>query len=421
MVKTLKNKKKFGMPLTVIAAVIVILAFFSGCLSPPNNVQARAVDTYATEESVSNLSDYMNDFCFDLYQRLYVNNNENLFISPYSIFVALAMTYEGAHNDTAEEMETVLQFPQNNETMLCSFGRIYNLLNQHKECTLSTANALWTQDGYPFLLHYLNFIENYYMGKATDVDFSNAEMAAQQINQWVEKHTNGKIKDLLSGSDIHPLTKLILTNAIYFKGNWLYQFNREHTAELDFEISPDNTVKVLMMSLSDAELNYAENDYVQILELPYKGEELSMIIVLPRENNITAVEKMINREVLNSWLDSFSQTNVDVSLPKFTMETEYRLREYLIDMGMQIPFTMDADFSGMTGNQDLFIEKVIHKAFVEVNEEGTEAAGATSVHMVLKSIPQGVVFNADHPFLFLIQQKETGVILFMGKMYDPTA
>ena len=411
----MKKQGIIGTIITCLVAIIAIAVIFY----PQVPSQPLAIDTYASEESVSTLSDYINDFSFDLYQRLNINNNENLFFSPYSIFVALAMTYEGSSNDTAEEMKNVLQFPQNNETLLCSFGRIYNLLNQHKEYTLSTANALWTQEGYPFLLNYLNFIDNYYMGKATDVDFSNAEIAAQEINQWVEKHTNGKIKDFLAGSDIHPLTKLILTNAIYFKGDWLYQFNREYTNELDFKISPDKTVKVPMMSLSGAELNYTENDYVQILKMPYKGEELSMIIVLPKENNITDVEKIINRDVLNSWLGSFSQTNVDVSLPKFTMETEYRLKEYLIDMGMQIPFTMDADFSGMTGNQDLYIEKVIHKAFVEVNEEGTEAAGATSVHVVLKSIPQSVIFNADHPFMFLIQHKETGTILFIGKVTNP--
>jgi serpin B len=413
----MKKQTIIGTIITCLVVVIIITVLFY----PQAPAQSLAIDTYATEESVSTLSNYMNDFCFDLYHQLSVDNTENLFISPYSIFVALAMTYEGARSDTAEEMETVLHFSQNNETMLCSFGKIYNLLNQHKEYTLNTANALWKQNGYPFLSQYVNFIENYYMGKATDVDFSNADKVAQQINQWVEEHTNGKIKDLLTSSDIHPLTKMILTNAIYFNGDWLYKFNRDHTTELDFETSHGNTVKVPMMSLAEAELNYAETDDIQILELPYKDEELSMLIVLPKENDLAAVEQMIDRETLVSWQESFSQTTVDVSLPKFTMETEYRLKEYLIDLGMQIPFTMDADFSGMNGNQDLFIEKVLHKAYIEVNEEGTEAAGTTSVHMVLKGGPEGVVFNADHPFILLILQKETGLILFIGKMCNPSA
>ena len=412
----MKKQRIIGTIITCLVVVIIIAVLFY----PQAPAQSLAIDTYATEESVSTLSNYMNDFCFDLYHQLSVDNTENLFISPYSIFVALAMTYEGSRSDTAEEMETVLHFPQNNETMLCSFGKIYNLLNQHKEYTLNTANALWTQEGYPFLSQYINFIENYYMGKATDVDFSNADKVAQQINQWVEEYTNGKIKDLLTNSDIHPLTKMILTNAIYFNGDWLYKFNRDHTTELDFEISPGNTVKVPMMSLAEAELNYAETDDIQILELPYKGEELSMLIILPKKSDLAAVEQMIDRETLSSWQELFSQTTVDVSLPKFTMETEYRLKEYLMDLGMQISFTMDADFSGMTGNQELFIEKVLHKAYIEVNEEGTEAAGATSVHMVLKGSPERVVFNADHPFLFLIQQKETGSILFIGKMCNPS-
>lgn len=390
-------------------------------LYPTTPAQRLAIDTYATEESVDSLSDAINQFAFSLYSQLSRESEDNLFISPYSIFVALAMTYEGAKGQTAQEMYDILGVPQNNETMLCSFGRIYNLLNQKKEYTLNTANALWTQNDYTFLDEYLEFINNYYMGKATDVDFGDAEQAARIINEWVEKNTGGKIKDLISSGDIDPLTKLILTNAIYFKGTWKYQFNPDDTNNADFEITPGSTVSIPMMSLSesDYDFKYYETEEMQMLELPYKGDKLSMIIILPTENDIVSFENSFTYENFLAWKEQCAETSVQIGLPKFTMETEYNLKESFIDMGMTTPFSMDADFSGMNGNQDLFIEKIKHKAYIKVNEEGTEAAAATSVHMTLKSAP-GISFYADHPFLYLIHHTETDTILFMGKVMNPS-
>jgi serpin B len=382
-----------------------------------------AIETNYTEETVDLLVEAMNDFSFEFYKQLINDNTENLFFSPYSIFVALAMTYEGARNSTADEMYDVLNFPQNNDTTLCSFGRIYNLLNIEKEYTLHTANALWIRENYPFLSSYLNFIENYYMGKATEIDFTNPEQAAEIINQWVENHTNGKIEDLVPSSAIDPLyTALILTNAIYFKGSWLQQFDPDDTTNSDFEISPGNTVEVPMMSITgeDAVFNYTETTDLQILELPYEGEDLSMLILLPKENNLTSLEQSIDSVNLSLWRESLWARNVNIYIPRFTMETSYTLNDYLKNMGMNIPFTGLADFSGMTGKQDLFISSVLHKAFVEVNEEGTEAAAATAVIMTMNiAPPPELEFNANHPFIFLIQHKETGNILFMGKVYNP--
>ncbi len=382
-----------------------------------------AVDTNATNETVDLLVNAMNKFSFEFYKQLISDNTENIFFSPYSIFVALAMTYKGARNETADEMYNVLNFPQNNDTVLCSFGKIYNLLNIEKEYTLHTANALWVRENYPFLSSYLKFIENYYMGKATEIDFTNPEQAAEIINQWVEDHTNGKIEDLVPSSAIDPFyTALILTNAIYFKGSWLQQFDPDDTTEKDFEVSPGNTVEVPMMSITgeDAEFNYTETTDLQILELPYEGDDLSMLILLPKENNLTNLEQSINSINLSLWKKSLSETNINIYIPKFTMETDYTLNDYLKNMGMNIPFTPLADFSGMTGKQDLFIDRVIHKAFIEVNEEGTEAAAATAVMMTMGiALPPELEFNANHPFIFLIQHKETSNILFMGKVYNP--
>lgn len=420
----MKTKKMIGISTVCIVTVVVIFAglLYSGFFLPSGTTQARAVDTYATTESVDSLSDAMNGFSFKMYNELGIDSDENVFFSPYSIFVALAMTYEGARGDTAAQMKNVLGFEQNDEVSLCSFGRIYNLLNIDSEYTLNTANALWTMRDYPFLEEYLNFIDNYYMGKATDVDFTNPSEAVEIINSWVEENTGGKIEDMLLSDDITPGTVLILSNAIYFKGLWLTQFDIEDTVDRDFEITPTEIVQVPTMVLTGSEesFNYSETDDLQILELPYKGDAVSMIIFLPKENNISGVEQMLNNENLATLMDSMSPTDVDIYLPKFTYKTEYNLKEMLIGIGMDIAFSNDADFSGMNGFGGLFIDKVLHKAFVEVNEEGTEAAAATTVHMMETAIPgEPKVFDADHPFLYLVQHKETGMILFMGKIVNP--
>lgn len=421
--KSLKNNKIYGLILVFIVTVIVIIALiYSGLFIPPINVKARAIDTYATDESVSNLSESINDFSFNMYKHLNVDNNDNVFLSPYSIFAALAMTYEGARGDTAVQMEDVLGLKQNDEVSLCSFGRIYNLLNIDAEYTLNTANALWTKKEYPFLEEYLSFIDNYYMGKATDVDFTNTKEAADIINQWVEDNTGGKIEDMLSEGDISPGTVLILSNAIYFKGLWLSKFDAEYTFDRDFEISKDEIVQVPTMVLTGSEesFNYTETEDLQILELPYKGDTVSMIIILPKENDISSVIHKLDSNNFSFWMDSMYPTDVDIYLPKFNFKTEYNLKNMLIDMGLDKAFSFNADFSGMNGFGGLYIEKVLHKAFVEVSEEGTEAAAATTVHILETSVPESPkIFDADHPFIFLIQHKETGTILFMGSVQNP--
>jgi len=383
--------------------------------------ESVAIDTNATSDSIASLSEAMNSFSCELFQKIHDDNPKNRFFSPYSIFVALAMTYEGAKEETADELNRLLHFPQQNDTMLCSFGRIYNLLNQKKDYTLQTANALWIKQGYPFLTEYLVFIEHYYMGKATEVDFSDPQGSSQLINNWVSEQTYGRITDLVTPGSIDPLTALILTNAIYFKGTWVHEFDHDATIESDFWTSPEETILVPMMhTSSEITCNYTETDDAQIIELPYKGEKVSMIIILPKENNIPSVETMITTSNISSWIQDFNDVSIGVSLPRFTFKTEYSLKDVLIDMGLDVSFTQDADFSGMTGQKDLTIDKVIHKAFIEVNEEGTEAAAATSVHMVLTSVPQTMRFIADHPFVFLIYHKETGTILFIGEVIDPS-
>ncbi|RLF27492.1 MAG: serpin family protein [Thermoplasmata archaeon] len=415
----------------VVGMMCVVVVVVLGVLFYPlmtTSAVPFAVDTYATEESVSQLSDAMNSFSFRLYRQLCSDDDfvgGNVFFSPYSVFVVLAMAYEGAYGETAVEMQDVLGFPQNNETSLCSFGRIYNLLNHNMQgYVLSTANALWVQRGYPFLDGYLDFVEKYYMGKAADVDFGDADRTVQLINRWVSDHTGGRIRDLLSSGDVGPLTKMVLTNAVYFKGDWMYCFDADKTREADFEVFPGNIVSVPMMYLDGAhvDLNYSESDEMQILELPYRAGKVSMIILLPRDKNISRLESRLSYENFSDWMHSMSQKkNVQVRIPRFEFETEsFSLKKCLIGMGMENPFSsMNADFSGMTGMRGLYIEDVVHKGFVQVDERGTEAAAATAGNVALTGMPKIIKFTADHPFIFLIQHKDTGVVLFMGKMMNP--
>jgi len=397
------------------------ISFNQNLTVPSIRGEPLAIDIHATSESVSSLTDAINNFSCNLFEKLCNDREGNHFFSPYSVFVALAMTYEGSKNYTADEFHDVLSVPQNNDTMLCSFGRIHNLLNQKKQYTLKTANALWIKHDYPFLSSYLDFIEHYYMGKATEVDFKDPFASSQLINDWVSEQTNGKITDLVTADSIDPLTTLILTNAIYFKGTWIYEFDPNLTMDADFRLPSADVIKVPMMhTAKEISCNYTENEDVQIIELPYKGDTVSMFVILPKKNDITLAEHMITSTDVSMWTQNLYERSLDVSLPKFLIKTEYSLKNTLIDLGLNVSFTPYADFSGMTGQKDLYIDKVMHKAFIEVNEEGTEAAAATSVHMLLNSVPETTQFTADHPFVFLLYHKEARMILFMGRVIDPS-
>jgi len=397
----------------------------SGCANGSvASLTTKADDSKSTPEGVNKIINSNNQFAFDLYLKLKdvsEYNESNIFFSPYSISTALAMTYEGAKGETAEEIQSVFYFPEDKNIRQPSFAKIYNQINKvDKKYELHTANALWAQKDYKFLEEYINTIEKYYVGKVTNVDFINAtEDARVTINKWVEEQTNNKIKDLIPAGVLNTLTRLVLTNAIYFKGLWIKQFDKEETREEDFKVSPEKTVKVDMMSITGEEFNYHENEELQILELLYEGEDLSMLIILPKESDLNSLEDSFSLEKLYELRNSLGVQKVDIYIPKFKFETKYFMVKTLEEMGMPTAFSMDADFSGMDGTTDLFIANVIHQAFVDVNEEGTEAAAATGVVMELKAA-MPTVFCADHPFLFMIQERETGNILFLGRVVDPT-
>jgi len=382
--------------------------------------------------NITSFNDAVNQFCFDFFKKLSEDetNDPNIFYSPYSVFTALAMTYEGARNNTAVEMENVLHVEQSNDSFHQYMQSLYNYMNNNDEYNVSTANALWPDVGFTLLDEFIDIIETYYGGKASEVEYGNPEEAARIINEWVENQTNNLIKDLVPASAIDPvLTKLILTNAIYFKGIWQVQFDELNTTDRDFTLSSADTVQVETMKLigDDDKFNYTETGDLQILELPYTGGDISMMILLPREGvELSDVISSLKREDYISWIDEMYETKADIYLPKFKFETSYGLNEYLKELGMVDAFDNAADFSGIDGTKNLFISSVLHKAFVEVNEEGTEAAAATAVIMDLNAVspdepPERITFDCNHPFVFTIHHKETGTILFMGTVDDPSA
>ncbi|NQT51969.1 serpin family protein [bacterium] len=368
-----------------------------------------------------------NAFALDLYAKL-SQEKGNLFFSPYSISTALAMTYAGARGNTETQMATALHFGLGQEPLHAAF---HNLLEatrggDKRGYQLSVANALWGQQGYGFLDQFLKVTQAHYGAGLRQVDFRGAtEAARQRINLWVEKQTNGKIKDLIQPGILDELTRLVLTNAIYFKGDWASQFKKAATRDAPFTLAGGKTTTAPLM-YQRQKFGYAESRDAQALEMPYVGEDLSMIVLLPRKaDGLAALEASLSADTLNGWLGRMRHPRtVRVYLPRFKMTSAFRLGQQLKVMGMPDAFNArKADFSGMDGREDhLYIAAVIHKAFVEVNEEGTEAAAATAVVMKARSarIPRDPVFRADRPFLFLIRHKPTGSILFMGRVADPT-
>ena len=285
---------------------------------------------------------------------------------------------------------------------------------------MSIANALWPQKDYPFLKSYLEMIEAEYGSASRPLDYRSPEEARGVINRWVEGETRRKIKDLLPEGSIDSMTRMVLTNAIYFKGNWATQFNVKRTREMPFRLAAGKSRKTPMM-FQKGNFGYFQDDEVQVLEMPYKGEKVSMVVLLPRKvDGLAALEKHLAAEKLSGWLGKLRRVKVDTLFPRFKLTSRFDLSGKLQNLGMKKAFS-DADFSGMDGTTKLYLSAVFHKAFVEVNEEGTEAAAATGAVVGLRSIRRGPSFRADHPFLFLIRDKATGSILFLGRYAKPTS
>jgi serpin B len=365
-----------------------------------------------------------NEFALDLYGRLR-GEEGNLFYSPYSISTALAMTYAGARGETAEQMARVLHFSLDQPRLHPAFAELTRTLNGHglpRDYRLEVANSLWGDRGLRVRAEFQRLIKVDYGARVRTVDFvRDTEGARRQINRWVEERTNDKIKDLLHKDDVDGRTRLVLVNAIYFKGSWETPFRPERTEkDVAFEVAAGKTVPVPMMR-HEGEFNYFENDALQMVELPYEGKELSMLVLLPRrKDGLADLEGSLTADRLGGWLRGLASREVNLGLPRFKMSGRFELAKTLIEMGMPLAFSGAADFSGMSDYEKLFISKIIHQAFVDVNEEGTEAAAASAVVMAKEAEPaEPVTFRADHPFLFLLRDTRTGSILFLGRLSNP--
>ena len=370
-----------------------------------------------------------NEFSVALYGKLR-SQDGNLFFSPESISTALAMTFAGARGDTAAEMATTLHFTMPPDRLHPAMGALLNGLNaSHDNYQLRVANALWAQQGYAFQDDFLKLTASDYGAGANQVDFSGATEAARlTINQWVEQKTDNKIKDLLKPGVLNPATRLVLTNAIYFKADWLAQFQKAQTEDGNFYLSTAHKNVTAPLMHRAGGYNYFNGGTFQALEIPYKSGDLSMIVFLPKDmEGLPAFEQSLTAANTRQWLTQLQQVpRVIVTFPRFKVTEQFELGSTLAAMGMPTAFKLGAaDFSGMAGNRELSLSAVIHKAFIDVNEAGTEAAAATAVAMVGMAMrPPNPTpppeFRADHPFLFLIRDNRSGSILFMGRVTDPT-
>jgi serpin B len=404
----------------------VSLALFF-CTAGLGLSELRAMDS---PEPVRAVVQGNNAFALDLYAQLY-RGDGNRFFSPFSISTALAMTYAGAHGDTARQMATTLHFTLPPDQLHPSFHRLIAEIRSRNtpskteatDIQLFTANALWTERGEPILGDFQKRIEVNYQGGIYEVDFRHAAEAARKtINAWVEEQTKDKIKDLLQPIHIGAHTVLILTNAIYFKGLWESQFSRQQTAPATFHMPGEKSARVDLMNQT-GRFRYLDEGSFQSLELPYRGGAVSMVIVLPKAvDGLARMEAELTLPKLEAWLAKLSSHRVQVSLPKFRLTEQIELKDTLTELGMPLAFDRrSADFSGITGTRDLAISAVVHKAFVDVEETGTEAAAATAVVMAraMAVATPPVVFRADHPFLFLIRDNRSGSILFLGRLTKP--
>jgi serpin B len=351
----------------------------------------------------------------------------NIFFSPYSISQAFAVLNEGAKGNTAKEIETAFGLPEDSAKRKELMASINARLNSQNDAyKLSVANAIWMQNEYPILDSYKNVVTSAYGAEARNLDFvSDAEPSRKTINSWVADKTNQKILELLPQGSIDAMTRLVITNAIYFKGTWVKEFEKNKTKDGVFTVNGLQKVNIPFMYRQDEEaiFNYMENSDLQMLEMGYKGDTLSMIVLLPKKD-ITKLENTFTLENLNGWKTKLVEQRVNVVFPKFKFTTNREISNDMKELGIKDAFTDQADFSGIATAEKLSVTNVYHKAFVEVNEEGTEAAAATGIIIGITSIRDPPVipsFTANHPFLFLIQEKASGNILFMGRVNNPNA
>lgn len=369
-----------------------------------------------------------NEFALELYRQLSDGDNGNLFLSPYSLSVALAMTYAGAEGATREQMAETLNFILEEENLHSAFNKLAielakrgegNKSEDEEGFKLNVVNAIWGQIEYAFLDEYLDTLAVNYDAGLRLLDYTaDPEACRQVINDWVSEQTEGKIEDLIKEGIITEMTRLVLTNAIYFNAAWDKPFNEDNTGNGTFYLPDGSTVTVAMMHQTE-DFGYTEGDGYQAVELKYDGNELSMLIILPEDDNFEQFKETFNAEKLYSIIEEMRTASITLTMPKFEYSSQFSVKDALQAMGMTDAFSMAADFSGIDGTYDLFIEDVVHKAFVSVDEAGTEAAAASAVVINLKGVMEQAEVNLDHPFIYLIRDIQTNTVLFIGSVVNP--
>lgn len=414
----------------ILLTALAVLLSACGPSAPAKVAQSslqREKNPSASESDIAALVDGNNAFALDLYRQL-SSQDGNIIYSPFSISLALAMTYAGARGETEAQMADTLHF--RGQDVHAAFNALdLELAKQGKggskdqePLQLNIANAVWAEQTHPFLQEFLDTVAVNYGAGIRLADFiGQYESVRKEINKWVEDQTKDKIRNLLAEGTLNPRTRMVLVNAIYFKADWLTKFDPNDTRDAPFRLLDGSETQVKMMSNGLHGIPYAAGDGWQAVELPYAGGTAAMTILVPDEGRFSEFESALDEAKLDEILNALQPASVQLSLPKFTFESQFSLPDQLSTLGMSDAFNPDlADFSGMTGNRDLFISDVIHKAFVAVDEEGTEAAAATAVIMELAMAPMfETVLTIDRPFIFLIRDTVSGQILFMGRVLNP--
>lgn len=410
--------KKLCLPL-----ICVVLLVASGCASGGSDSAQNSKPAFRTEDIDDRLLEANRRFAFELYDAvLRGEDDDNVFISPLSVAMALSMTYNGAEAETQKAMAKALQVKDLSIEEVNQSNAALKDVIEHADpdVELNIANSLWGREGTPFKDDFLAQNEQFYDAHITALDFDDPK-AAKTINKWVHEQTNGKIEEIVD-ANIHPLTILFLINAIYFKGEWQTPFDEALTREEDFHLMDGSAKSVPMMSQS-GDFAYLEGPDFQAVQLPYGNERLGMTVFLPdRNTSLDEFQQQLNADNWQAWMDQFETVEGSVMLPRFELEYETQLNDALKDLGMGVAFQESrANFSRMVDiPPNAFIKEVKHKSFIEVNEEGTEAAAATSVEVRLESAPlDSFNMRVDRPFFFVIQDYETGVLLFMGSVTSP--
>ena len=401
------------------SCLLPVLGLLLGSMRQLATAQTNGVATIPDIQAVAAGN---NGFALDLYGHMPVEGN--VCFSPYSISAALAMATAGARGETRQQMTQALRLNLPADRLAPAFAAVeaeLDAVQQKGQVKLTVANSLWPQKGFAFLPDYLALCDRYYGASIVFVDYGQPAIASQIINNWVADKTQGKITDLIS-PDAVAGAKLTLVNAIYFRGDWASPFKASLTEQEPFHLSSGDTVTASLMHQT-SRFGYADFSSLQVLELPYAGGDVSMVVLLPRDtNSLDQLEAGLPGN-LAAWTTNLVRQSVNVYLPKFKAASQFSLAQTLAVLGMTDAFGAQADFSGMDGGHDLFISDVVHKAYVDVYEKGTEAAAATGVTMMRLALERPItpppVFRADHPFLFLIRDNHTGSILFLGRVMNP--